>query len=280
MTTMTRLARMATILRMLRDAGGYPVESQKLWDAIPDYQGGAPTGRRYYREDIGELKSRGLIRSGISTHNMPLHNGVALRLIGKPTDWHLTKPEHEALRIARRRRSGPLPSAVAHGTRPRSDLDIAMSAFRVLEEHDEWMTVDALAEELHYPLTWVFAVLMDIWRTEIRCDPLFAGVLDIKPIKDGERIEDDDWDSDPERVQVRVERKPHAQRQSRWARLYGTDSIGRFAYTADETSDRLALIEAELNDPGEDTDTEALSSAQRKLTNWSAHLAEKVDDRS
>lgn len=273
MTTMTRLARMATILRILRAADGHPVESKTLWDAIPDYQGGAATGRRCCREDLLELRNRGLIISGIKTHNMPLGNGVQLRLIRKHTDYHLTKREHVALRGARRRRSGPLPSAVARGRRRRSDLDIAMSALRVLEEHDAWMTADALAEELQHPVTWVVAVLMDIWWTEVRCEPLFAGVLDIEGY--GE-----DWESAPERVRVRVKRKPYDQQQGRLSRLYGTDSIGRFAYTAEEASDRLAIIEAELNDPRDDTDTEALASAQRKLAHWLAHLAEQGDGQS
>ena len=273
MTTMTRLARMAAILRLLREADGNPVKSKRLWDAIPDYQGGAPTGRRCCREDLLELRSRGLIISGITTPDTPRKSGVKLRIIRKHTDWHLTKREHAALRTARRRRTGPLPSAVARGRRRESDLDIAMGVFRVLEEHDKWMTADALAEELQHPVTTVVAVLIDIWTTEARCDPLFDRVLDVE-------WDDEDLESAPERVRVRVERKPHDQKQSRLSRPYGTDSVGRFAYTAEEATDRLAIIEAELNDPRDDTDTEALASAQRKLTNWLAHLTKQGDGQS
>lgn len=54
---------------------------------------------------------------------------------------------------------------------------------------------------------------------------------------------------------------------------YGLTALGRFAYTATETADRLALIERALSDAG-DLDTDALRRAQWKLTQWKRRLAE------
>src|SRR4051794_15187023 len=102
-------ARMAAILKMLRRAPEQLLPSQAFWDAIPDYGGGASSGRRKYRHDIAALVDRGLVYSDISHPRTPNRAGVQLRFLGKPTDWELTAREHAAVRAAagRHRRAAP-----------------------------------------------------------------------------------------------------------------------------------------------------------------------------
>lgn len=77
--------------------------------------------------------------------------------------------------------------------------------------------------------------------------------------------------ADPKQVRVSIFRPI----SSTSLRDTGLAALGRFAYTAEETVERLALIERALSElpagsPGRKED--ALCRAQRKLRGWAFHL--------
>src|SRR4051794_37573828 len=143
---MTPCQRMAAILDLLYRAGDRPIRSQELWDAIPDYQAGAESGRRQYRHDIRALVRRGLVTTDLTTRWTPNRTGVRRRFIGKPEDWRLTTREHAALRMAVwRHRTVPPPPTTEGRDQHGTSLDVAMDAVRILEQHGDWTSIGDVA---------------------------------------------------------------------------------------------------------------------------------------
>jgi len=200
---------------------------------------------------------------------------VQLRFIGKPKDWELTSREHAALRQARERLGvgSPMPVTDGRGGRGAEDLDLIMDALRVLEEHGDEMPLPELADHLRVPMPQLKRALEAAWT-------LTAGVAQATALPDFElQVLADDLDSDGNDIQlpdegVRVE-VIRAHDERRPLRGRSLDGLGRFAYTAGETTDRLALVEAALAAHDPDLDAEALFCVRNKLTQWAAHLANR-----
>lgn len=266
MGTMTPAARMAAILAMLQDAPGHLLQSSALWAVSPDYQGGDPSGRRQYRRDVHALVARGLIETDIITGRTPQRTGVRLLFIGKDTDWELTAEEHAALRGARERHPRPFVGTTDGRDTRGTDLDLAMDAVRILEEAGEWMMIADLAAELGQPAESVVRALRELLSVDADDDSVYRELLDL-----GEYDEVTDEELPVEQMRAAATRDHTSTKRPLFG--YGLAALGRFAYTATETADRLTLIECALADPG-DIDTDALRRARWKLQKWERRLAE------
>jgi hypothetical protein len=266
MGTMTPAARMAAMLAMLQNAPGHLLPSRALWAVSADYQAGLPSGRRQYRRDVGALVARGLIETDMSTDRTPQRTGVRLLFIGKDTDWELTAEEHAALRAARERHPRPFAGTTDGRDNRGTDLDLAMDAVRILEEAGEWMMIADLAAELRQPAESVVRALRELLSVDTNDGSVYRGLLDL-----GDFDEHSYAELPVERMRATAARNPRS--TQRPLSGYGLTALGRFAYTATETADRLALIERALADPG-DMDEAALRRAHWKLKQWARRLAE------
>jgi hypothetical protein len=259
---------MAEILARLHGAPERLLSSSRLKAAILDYQPGDGRSResaeRSYRRDRRALVARGLVQTDVTTRRTPNREGVQALFVGKPTDWELTAIEHAAIRRARRLHPSAPPPTTTGRSAWGARLDVAMDALRVLEEHGDWMSGAELAKEMQRPVELVIAAVRELNLVETGATSVFLHTLDVC-------LYDDEIDEEwaPGEVLVCAARNDASHRPRGG---YGLDILGRFAYTADETRDRLGLIALALDEPGADTNVAALESAQRKLEQWHAHL--------
>lgn len=268
MPAMTVSQRMAAILRLLYENRQWnATPSRDLWNAISDYDSGGESGRRLYRLDISALVARGLIVSGVTTDSTPARTGVRLRFVAKPADLELSAGEHAALRAARARYSAapPMVPTTDGRTRRGTRLDLAMDALRILDEERQEMALPDLADELREPALEVLAALRELDDVPIEAVSHFWLLLI------------DDWDDKTGKALPLEQIRVLAERPEAWdtdvLREAGLGSVGRFAYTASETVDRLELIELALADPELGSERVELLCARCKLEQWSRHLA-------
>jgi hypothetical protein len=217
---------------------------------------------------LKHLRNRGLVQADFSTDAFPNRTAVRLCFLGKPDDFVLTEAEHAALRTARSAVRGLEPVAVTRGASEGggSQLDLLTSALRVLEEQGDDMRLPELAAELGAPLEGLYVALRD------------SSLLTIEPDEEAalndlylDEFDDDDLELPVTAMRARVDRNVRGLPLKR----RGLDDLGLFAYTAEETEERLALIGmARLQ--GTHSDPESLSSAERKLRFWAARLAENT----
>lgn len=259
---------MALILKLLGDADGRTVSSEDLRKAIPEYRGPVGSaGQRRFERDKEELRDRGLIESDLSVPGARRRKGVRLRRVDKPSSWELTVREHAAVRRARQRSAGPIPSVSDGGSSRGAGLGTALDALRVLEEHGGVMSGAELAAELHIRVESVVRALRELHTANVGIDYLFDTVLIL------DLFEDSDVDEPPERqpanVTAMVKRTGDSTRPLHGA---GLSALGRFAYSAGETRDRLAAIDTAREERHPDDDLDALESARAKLVSWLKRL--------
>ncbi len=240
----TPTQRMLQILWLLNRAPHKTLQSQELWRAIREYQDGAPSGRRLYRLDLASLTARGLVLSGQSTRGIGNREAVVLRFVGKPGQYQLSAREHAALRAARAAFDDLEPVPVTDGPvgRGGADLDTLTTAVRVLEEHGDEMVLADLAAEVRRDSATVLTALQQASLLHVGDDEEFVPA-DLHIISD-EDSDDDAWSAedtsldpatiDPKRVSVMVLRGVDTRRPLINA---GLASLGRFAYTPEETAE-------------------------------------------
>jgi hypothetical protein len=203
---------------------------------------------------------------------------VKLRFIGKPSDFHLTGEEHAALRRARAVLGdlAPVPVTAGPSERGGSGLDTLTAAVRVLEEHGDEMTLADLAAELGRDPADVLAAVEQGWLLDAGPDETrVLGDLDVLYDDEGDEAL---WsadspqptrDADPKLVRVSVLRPSRGKGTLRHT---GLAALGRFAYTAEETQERLTLIARAVAEQPGVVDVDALEAAAVKLRGWAHHL--------
>jgi hypothetical protein len=283
---------MSQILHLLNQARpDHTVSSQQIWDRVPEYDEGRASGRRLYRMDVAALEARGLIRTGVTTPAIPNRQAVVGRFVGKPADFHLTEAEHRAVRHARRlvAAHGPVPVTDGPAQHGGAAFDLLLTAVRILEEHGDEMTLAELSTELRREPADVVFALHQGWMLESGPDnDEVLGDLDIQYDEGSEEngqdnnegelwspdVPDRDWArADPKRVLVRV-LKPVGKVTLLNS---GLSALGRFAYTREETAERLAVIARALSERPAGLDRAVLTAAERKLRGWAAQLERQGD---
>ena len=278
----TPTQRMLQVLWLLNRAPGGTLQSHELWRAIREYQDGASSGRRLYRMDLASLKARGLVLSGQTTRGIANREAVVLRALDKPRNLHLSAREHAALRAARDSFEDltPVPVTTGPGTRGGAALDTLTAAVRVLEEHGDDMLLSDLAAEVGRDSPTVLAALQQASLLHVGDDEEFV-LADLHILCDDEDEEApwaeeetclDPAAADPKRVSVVVLRGVDTRRPLVNA---GLAALGRFAYTMDETQERLALIDRALAARLPAMDEYALRDAKDKLERWAHHLRDE-----
>lgn len=253
--------RMLTVLARLRG------EPDRIWSVeavrrgIPGY--GNPDGDRTWQYDSSALQARGMIKTGITSRHTPRRTGVKYALPVKPGNLYLSASEHAALVEARRARGATeIPNPMAGSTSRGKQIATIAEALRRLEERGEWMTVGELAREMGKRPDRLWDDLKQAWFLDVTPG---SGSIDILDVEDcaGDR------ELRPSQIRLCVVRRQNTQRPLRHA---GLDLLGAGAYTFEETTERLELIEDVLsgNLPG---DAAALESAKTKLLRWREKLA-------
>lgn len=276
---MTPTQRMAAILRRLARAEGRLVSTVDLRRLCPDdYEihdrltpDEVEARARKFRHDIGQLRQRGFVETGITASQTDMDNRQGVRLVryvDKNPDLHLEPAEHDALNRARARlRPGPPVVEVQGGRGHR--LDLALAVVRHLEEQGtDWVTGQGLAEHLQVSparlLEALDALTEDVARSQDRG----------QPIVDDLQVERQRDEVTREIVGFRV-RIADAGPARAWARSTsptfgrGMHHLGRFAYTPAETDERLSLLADALQHPDTPADdVQDLLRADGKLRQW------------
>lgn len=273
---MTPTERMAAMLRRLaRAPRDTPLTTDALRALCPsDYSG--ESGDRTFRRDLEQLRRRGFIETGVTDHLHGAWNRTGVLLIRrtkKDRALHLSRAEHEALQRARELlRPGPALVGLRAGRG--NPLDAALAVVRHLEEGSGSATGRHLAEVLG----------MDLQRLH---DALYAFV--VNPVRDPEPdrpalpgldlVGDYDENDDLIGFQVWLDDAANPGPGDSVSPAYGRGlhHLGRFAYSTDETLERLDLIEAALastDTPSEDLET--LVRAREKLEKWLYRLTGEI----
>ena len=257
--------RVVRLLAYLSDHGG-SADSVDIRRGIPSYQGS--TGHRMWRRDLRELRSRGLI----CPHDPadPQGTAVVLAPLTKPKDLFLTRAEHEALQRARRLLGRTASSAAPLPADAPDDLRALYRVVRYVEERG------------HRPIPFAEAT-KDLGVTEVELTALLRQVVEF----DAEVEEDPahhralDWidylppDADDPVGFLRMVDPAEAAGDAAntiWGHDRGTGQLGHFAYSYEETAERLALIADAETSGLKEADLVRLRSARLKLELWLEHL--------
>lgn len=282
MTIHTPTERLAAILRTLASTPTAPVHSDDLRRLSPDYDGDG--GDRTLRRDLRALRSARYIRTDITSDHTQRRTGVQLSIDRKEEAFHLSRGEHAALVRAR---ADQQLAPFQHPTSGRtSHLMTGLDIVRYLEETGRPATGSQLAADLEQSpadLNAAVKALVDNRPLDRSAVPGLAEQHEYNEDadRDDDGSEDDDekatvndldWTislSGVEDLHVVVDDAPGPSPTLQ----IGLHQLGRFAYSLDETRDRLNLISAALTSPNtNDPDRRSLLSAHDKLTSWHAKL--------
>ena len=206
-----------------------------------------------------------MIKTGITRPHTPRRTGVQYALPSKPRNLHLSALEHAALAEARKARgTTEMPNPLGQYSSRANAMSTIADALRRVEGHGDWTTIGELAREMNpgdpRP-SRLLDLLRSAWCLEIDGYSVFDRVLE---------IEDSEGDVElpPSRVRIWIVRGSDHQ-----APLYGKGlaQLGIGAYTLEEVTDRLSLIEDVLAGtlPG---DAAVLATAKSKLLQWQEKL--------
>lgn len=262
---MSPAERMMSVLARLRDAPARVWRTEELRRDISGYED-TPAGDRNWQYDSEALRARGMIVTGISSAHAQRRTGVRYGLPIKPGNLYLSEAEHAALIEARRARGTTgIPNPLAADTSRGRPLEVIGEAMRRLEEHGGWMTVGELAAQMGQRPARLLQRLRLAWCLDVDCRTVFLDALEVQGC-------DGDVELAPAQVRVCVVRGPDPNHPLRDT---GLALLGAGAYTAEETAERLELIEDVLAGrvPG---DLQLLESAKRKLLSWQRRLGENL----
>ncbi len=256
--------RMLTVLYRLSGRPGRVWEAEDLRRGISGYEN-TVNGDRNWQFDSRSLRARGLIKTGITKRHTPRRTGVQYALPSKPDYLHLSAQEHAALVEARKNRgTTEMPNPLGQASSRGNAMSTIADALRRVEERGEWTTIGDLAREMNprdpRPVR-LLAQLQSAWCLEVDSYSLLDRVL---------QIEDSEEEAElpASRVRVWVVRGSDDQGPLLGK---GLAHLGIGAYTLDEVTERLSLIEDVLAGtlPG---DAAVLATAKSKLLQWQEML--------
>ncbi|WP_432543015.1 hypothetical protein [Kineococcus sp. SYSU DK002] len=258
--------RMAFILRLVSEPAPRVVSTHQLREKVPEYRDGT-NGDRTLRRDLKELRVRGLIETGLTVAPHALNRtGLRLKASMKGVDLRLNTDEHRALALARRRlQRGPLRVGARSG-RSRQ-FDLVLSVLRFLEEEfllDEGSAGPngrQLAQDFGVPPQELRAALA--WFVANRTPNALEPEKSDQPVLDGFDVVDVDLDDPESDFIVVLDACPST--------TAGLGALGRFAYTLEETDERLDLVDevCRVDDAWGDG---PLRTAADKLSMWRSQL--------
>ena len=275
--------RVVALLSLLRKARGRVVTTSEIRRRLPVYGGADEPGegeRRLLTRDLSLLVARGMVRTEVTQGDACERDGVLLVENVKPDQYRLTSDEHAALTCTREAlRPAPVPSALPPADRGPADpetsrdLDLLLRLLRVIEEHEDGLSLDRLAELVAAPRRAVVDALRH--ADELRGHDALGGDLfpGLSLAYDDEEHDEDAQARGDDISAATIVRPPRARPHP--AANLGLDELGRFGYTVEECQDRLDLIEQALagwapeQAPGI---VEPLIHARAKLGGWLAHL--------
>lgn len=233
-------------------------------------QASSPGGRTW-RKDLHILREANLLLSGLPHPNRRHGEATGVQLVPrlKPVEMHLTSDEHAALRWARRVTPIESPASPAPGTT--TTVDALSAVMRMIEESEDGaVTVEQVAiatDSSRGEALKLLATLagdggangglpLDALYVDLDDDDAFAAAQ-----ARGEHVV---------RVEVTPQEEGRVGHSPSPAAGTGLALLGLFAYSEDETRDRLKLIRAALGSghPELLLHTENLHAADRKLRAW------------
>ncbi|MBP3083105.1 hypothetical protein [Mycolicibacterium fortuitum] len=258
--------RMLIVLYRLAERPGRVWKAEDLRRGISGYED-TVNGDRNWQFDSRSLRARGLIKTGITSRHTPRRTGIEYALPPKPGNLHLSAQEHTALVEARKNRGTtetPTPLAQADGRG--NAMSTIADAMRRVEEREEWTTIGDLAREMNpgnpRPAR-LLALLQSAWCLEVDGYSVLDRVL---------QIDDSDGEEELPASRVRVW-IVHGSDDQAPLRGKGLAQLGIGAYTLDEVTERLSLIDDVLAGTLHG-DAAVLATAKSKLLQWQERLHE------
>jgi hypothetical protein len=236
------------------------------------------TSRRRLKADIDRLIARGLVtrvvpRGHADSDRPQDRSAIRLRVPVKPASLMLTPDEHSVLRRARAalRPGVPEPSPITTNEARQDRGDRIARVLRYLEEHPEPVTPPELATSLGLTPRQVGELLRELSRLDRMNDYALGVAFEYDETDDGTDDEVDprhEAGTDILTVCLITPRETVTD----WSRRVGSGlgNVGRFAYTAEETQERLSLIDEAMRTwaPEGTRDNDVLWHARTKLREW------------
>jgi DNA-binding MarR family transcriptional regulator len=274
------------ILSELAQQTDYTVDTARLLQLAPyslaphlrDDATAQDTARHRLKSDIDRLIARGLVtrvvpRGHADSDRPQDRSAVRLEVPVKPTSLMLTPEEHSVLRRARAalRPGVPEPSPIAMNQARQDRGDRAARVLRYLEEHPEPVTPRELAASLGLTPRQVGELLRELSRLD-RMNDYALGVAFEYDEVDDDMADDVDPRHEAGADILTVCLITPRERATDRSRVVGSGlgNVGRFAYTAEETRERLSLIQEAMRTwaPEGTRDNDLLWHARTKLREW------------